>query len=100
MFAQDVKSTVKKLVASEMPTMVEEALDEDLCKAVHKAKTGVLSVVYNVFEQEMMKLLRNDVIGEKLDANIAKYFDVGAAAEGWLQRLLTQLSCGPERYVL
>lgn len=62
--------------------MDEEAQDEDLRKTMLKAQSGVRSVVYTVVEQVMLDLLRNDIIGETLDARVAKFFDTNEAAEG------------------
>lgn len=42
--ARQVKSAVKKLVANEMTTMVEEALHEVQSKSVHYARKSVRSM--------------------------------------------------------
>lgn len=83
---------VKELVTNEMDTMVEEALNEALCRTSHNAQSGVQSVVCKVFEQVMLDSLCEKVIGETLNAHIGKLFDRYEAAEGRSKKLLTSTS--------
>lgn len=85
--AQEVKSTVKKLVAIDMVTMGQEVLDQISRKTLQIVQTGVRSVVCKAVEQVMLDVLRKNVIRETLDAQTAKYFDTDAAAE-WLSKRL------------
>lgn len=56
------------------------------------SQSGIRSVVYDVDEQLMLDLLRKDVIGEKLDRHIAKFFDTEAATDGLSKKLMTSSS--------
>lgn len=56
--SRKVESTVKELVASEIPTRVEEAVNGALHKMFfYKAQSRVQLVAYNVLEQVMLDLL-------------------------------------------
>lgn len=55
----------------------------------HNAQSGIRSVVYNLVEQVMLDLFRNDFIGEKFEAHVAKAFDTEAAADRLLNKVLT-----------
>lgn len=79
--AREVKSAIWELVANEMVTTVEEALDDFLRKTLCNARSGVRSVIYNVVKQSMLDLLCQDIIGETLDAHMAMYFDTDAGAK-------------------
>lgn len=52
-------------------------------------KHGIRSVVYSVVEQVVLDLLQADVIVRTPEVEIAKFFDINAAAENLLERLLT-----------
>lgn len=93
--AQEGKSAVKELVASEIASMVGEALNDVLLKTSHNAERCVRSIVYNTVEQVMLDLLSKDFIGETLDAHTAKYLNTNEAAEGLSKRLLTSNSVLP-----
>lgn len=56
----------------ELWTMVQESLDEVLKSLFKKAQIGMLSVVYNIFEQVMLDLPRKDVIQRTLDEQKAR----------------------------
>lgn len=64
-----------------MSTLVKKLLDDILSMSIHNAHCIMQSVVFNIVEQVMVYLLRLKVIGETLDAQLAKFFDAFAAAE-------------------
>lgn len=86
MIARKVRSTVKEFAADEIATMVEEIMDDVLRKALHKAHSGVGSVVYNVLEQVKCDRFRKDFIRETKKAHIAKNFDTDAVTAGFSKR--------------
>lgn len=67
-------------------------MDDTLYLSYHKAQSGIRSVLYNVMEQEILDLLRKKVIGETLNAGIAKFFDTDAAPVRLSKKLLTSSS--------
>lgn len=73
--ALEVKHEVTELDRTELSTMIEEWLEEILWKSFHNVQSCIQSVIYNVVEQDMLNLLRKDVIKETIDAHIAKFFD-------------------------
>lgn len=58
---------------------MEELLDDVLRKSLHSAQTIILSVLYSLLEQMMVDLLLMDLLGDILDAHIAKFFENEAA---------------------
>lgn len=62
-----------------MATKCKEVLDDLLHKTLHSSQNGVRYVVYNVAEQVMLDVLHKDVMGETLDAYIAKFLDAHEA---------------------
>lgn len=83
---------MKQLVADEMATIFEGALDEILRKTPHNVQSGVQSVLYNFVEQVNIDLLLKDLIGDTLDAHIMNKFNAYVAAEGLSKSLLTSSS--------
>lgn len=75
--------------------MIEESLDDVLPETFHSVQSGISSVVYDVVEMVMQYLLREYIIGQPLDAHIAKYFGTDEAANGLRKRLLTSASFMP-----
>lgn len=71
---------------------MEELLDDIFWKSLHNAQSGTRSVVYNFVDRAMLDLLRKDIIGETLDARIAKIFDTKAAADKFSKKLFTSTS--------
>lgn len=71
-----------------MGTIVEEVLDDVLCKKFHNVQSGVRSVLYIVVDQVILDLLCKDVIEETLDLDIAKLFYTDEAAEGLTSKML------------
>lgn len=86
---QEVKSIVVDLVVAKLSTLIEESLDDILRKSLHSAQNGIRSVIYNINAQVMLDLCHKDVIGDTMDAHIAKFLDTNAAADRLSQRLLT-----------
>lgn len=72
--------------------MVEESLDDLLQTSLHNARTNIRPIVYNVVNHIMLELLGKHVIGETLDAHVAKYFYTNAGADGVSKILLTSCS--------
>lgn len=68
--AEEVKYTLKDLIATEMSTFIKWLLDDVLHKALHKVQSGIRSVFHNVVKQVMLGLLRKDIIRNTLDAYI------------------------------
>lgn len=64
MIAREVKLAVKGLTSTELGTLVENSSETIMSTSSHSAQSSITSIVYNVFEQVMMDLLRKDVIGE------------------------------------
>lgn len=83
---------MKELVSNETAKMVERASDEVLRDTLRKAQNGFGAFVYNVVELVMMDLLRRDVIGDTLDAHVARFFEKDEAAEGLWKRMFTSTS--------
>lgn len=92
MIAAQVKRATKQIVAKEITTLVEESLDDILQCAYENARSGVRSVVYNVVEQVVFDLIRQDVIGETLDKHISAYLDTENAADKVCDKLLSNNS--------
>lgn len=78
-----------ELVANELLTIIEDLLDDILRKSIHNAQVGITSVMYDIDEQVVVELLHKDVDGDTLDAHIAKFFDIDAAADWLSKNLLT-----------
>lgn len=72
--------------------MVEKLFDDNLRTTFHHVQSGIGCVVYNAFGQDMLEMLRKEVIVKTLDAHIAKIFDTNAAAGRVSKRLLTSSS--------
>lgn len=89
MIAGEVESAVKELVTTKLGTMVEKSLGDILRTSIHNAQRGIQSVIYRDLEQVMRYRIQKDVIGEMIDAHIAKFLDTDAVAEGLSTRLQT-----------
>lgn len=76
------------MARTELATMAEELVDDILRMPFNQEQSDIRSIVNNVAEQDFLDLLRNSVIGQMLDAHIAKFFDTDAAAEGLSKRML------------
>lgn len=86
MTSPDVKCTVKEIVANETVAMVQEMLDEDLCKSLYNMQSAVRSVVCCFVDQVMLDLLPGGVNGKMIVAHTAEYFNTYTAAERLLKR--------------
>lgn len=71
--AREVKSAKKVLVAVEIVTMVESALDDAIREIFHNAQNSVRSDIYNVAQRVILDLLCKEVIG-KSSCPISKSF--------------------------
>lgn len=58
----------------------------------HKAQRGNCSVVHNALEQVMLDSWRRDVVGETLDAHIAKILDMDPAPDSLTKKFRTSSS--------
>lgn len=90
--AREIKSAVKGFIKIHLTTMVEGSLDDTLRISHDTLRTGIRVVFHNVFEQIILDLFREDVLDKMLDTHMAKYFDMNAAGEGLLRRLLPSTS--------
>lgn len=86
------KGRREKLVADELVILVEESLDDSIRASYHNAQNGICSVVYNVVEKGKLDLLRKELLGKTLDADVSELFDLDAAADRLSKRLLTSSS--------
>lgn len=66
---------MEQLVAKESTALVENSLHDILHWVYKEARTGVQSVVYNVVDEILFDLLREDVTDWTLHKHITKYFD-------------------------
>lgn len=73
LITRDVKSAVNEVISNEMTTLVEESLDDILQIMLHYTQSGILSVVYNVVEQEMLDQLNKKVMDDKLITYITNF---------------------------
>lgn len=51
-----MRFVVKELVAKEVATVVEEALDDVMRKTVHNTQFGAQYLIYNIVERVMLDL--------------------------------------------
>lgn len=72
--------TVKELLTKNVFTMVGYSLVDILQTSIHNAQSCMWSVVYNIFEQVMLELLREDVIGKNFGAQDETIFYKDAVA--------------------
>lgn len=80
--ARGGKHAVHELLTTEPATMVYESLDGILGTSFHKRQSSIRSVVYQVVQQVMLDLLRMDVIGEMIEAQIAKLYNMDVVTDG------------------
>lgn len=89
MIAREARPAVVEIATNELSTMVDEFVKDILGTSLYKVQRGTQWVVYIVVEKVMLEVLRKDVIRERLDAHIAKFFDTNAPAKALSRRLLT-----------
>lgn len=77
------------LLGNELTTKMERSLSHILCKTVHNSQTGILSGRHTIVEQELLDLLRKDIIRETLKVHMAKLFGTNTAADRPSKWLLT-----------
>lgn len=70
--AEEGNSVVKDLITNKLSTIIEESLHCILCKSLHNVQSGIRSFMINAIEPVMVDKLRKDVIGDALEAHIAK----------------------------
>lgn len=87
-----VKYTVTVLIQNELSTMGETSLYNLSRTSFYNVQGGILSFMYNVVEQVVLELLRNDTIRETLNARVTKYFNNDAAANSLSKRWLTSIT--------
>lgn len=66
-----MKSAEKDLVVNDLLTLIGKGLHDIPSNLLQNAQSAVGFVVYNVGEQMRLDLLREDVIGDTLEAIIA-----------------------------
>lgn len=86
---EEAKGVVEHSVTEKLKPPFQEILYKILHHRTTKLKFGIRSVVYSVLEQALLDQLHNDVIGETLNAHIAKFFDPYAAISRLSKKLLT-----------
>lgn len=74
--------------------MIEELLDDKVGKLLHNGQSVIRTVMHIVVVRELMNMLHKNVMGDRLDAWIAKFFGVHIGAEG------CQSGCIPEIHEL
>lgn len=84
----EAKADVKQLETLELAVIVEKTLDDILGTSYLNTQSGFYLVVYIVVEQFRLDLLREDVIGETLNAHIAELFDMDAATNRVFEKIL------------
>lgn len=70
-----------------MAKMLKETLDDVQCKALHIVQSSFPSVLYNIVELVIWDLFRGEVLGETLNAHIAKLFATDEVTAKLLKRL-------------
>lgn len=79
---------MKDSVANGKETTVEKALRDVLPKTFHNEQRDIRPFEFIIVEQDMLDLLRKDVIGEMLDVHNSKFFETGEATEELSNRCL------------
>lgn len=74
--------------------MIENSRDYIHCKLLRNIQSDLLSVVFNSIEQVMPDFIRNKVIGDTFDADIANFFDTDAVGDRLSKRLFISTTLG------
>lgn len=90
--AREWKSVLKNSVMNEWRPMSEGFLKDILRILLSTAQSYIWSFLYIVAEKAKLDLLCEEDIGEALSAHIAKFSDIGAAANSFLKSLRTLTS--------
>lgn len=81
MIATETRHSAHEMIPNEMPSLKDTELDHAFQSATQSAQGGIRVVLYDVVDQVLLDLPREDVLGENLSKLISKYFEVKKASK-------------------
>lgn len=82
------KRSADEMIANEIMSRNDKELDLACQSATLSSQGRICTVVYDVFEQVLLDLIRQNVLGEKIDKRISNNLEVGISAKTISNKLL------------